>query len=357
MCRRSRTAAFARGRALNINPLPVRERSNVLCNLTDVTCSVIPPHVLHNVARHGDGKQRQRVLSTLTQTEELAASHGVGFLGRAVPPNPRPMRRHVYDAGHRRSLPGKLVLSDGDNLETEDVEAKEAFDGARATYDFFKNVLLRNSIDNKGAQLDSSVHYGVKFDNALWNGRQMIYGDGDGELFNRFTVALDVIGHELSHGVTQSEAALEYTGESGALNEHLSDAFGIMVKQYRFASISQQSDWLIGAGLLGPSVHGVAVRSMVAPGTAHHHPGRGKDPPPCRMRDYVDTLEDNGGVHINSGIPNHAFYRAARNNGRFAWDVVGKIWYWTLIEKVAVRTSFQDFADAPVMTASERHGH
>lgn len=77
-----------------------------------------------------------------------------------------------------------------DTLETEDVEAKEAFDGARATYDFFRNVLLRNSIDNKGAQLDSSVHYGVKFDNALWNGRQMIYGDGDGELFNRFTVAL-----------------------------------------------------------------------------------------------------------------------------------------------------------------------
>jgi Zn-dependent metalloprotease len=248
------------------------------------------------------------------------------------------------------------VLSDGGNAGKADVEAREAFDGSGATYSFFAQVFLRNSVDNHGAQLDSTVHYGVKFDNALWNGRQMIYGDGDGVLFNRFTAAVDVIGHELTHGVTQHEANLQYSGESGALNEHLSDAFGIMIKQYRFGLTSAKSDWLIGAGLLGPTVKGRAVRSMAAPGTAYDDPVLGKDPQPWHMRDYVDTATDNGGVHINSGIPNHAFYRAARALGKYSWTTAGRIWYRVLTETLGARTGFRSFANATVVAAAELYG-
>jgi Zn-dependent metalloprotease len=133
-------------------------------------------------------------------------------------------------------------------------------------------VFGRRSIDGKGMRLDSTVHYGTRFENAMWNGRQMVYGDGDGRIFNRFTASLDVIGHELTHGVTQFSTALGYSGQTGALNEHLSDAFGIMVKQYKHDLSASDSDWLIGAELFGPGVNSKGVRSMAAPGTAYDDP-------------------------------------------------------------------------------------
>ena len=113
--------------------------------------------------------------------------------------------------------------------------------------------------------LNATVHYGQNYDNAFWNGRQMVFGDGDGQLFNRFTIALDVIGHELAHGVTEDEAGLVYMCQPGALNEHLSDAFGVMIKQRVLNQTAAEADWLIGAGLLAPGVNGVALRSMSRP--------------------------------------------------------------------------------------------
>jgi Zn-dependent metalloprotease len=185
----------------------------------------------------------------------------------------------------------------------------------------------------------------------MWNGKQMVYGDGDGALFNRFTGCLDVIGHEQTHGITQFTAGLEYEGQSGALNEHISDAFGIMVKQYRHATKPARSDWLIGAGLLGKDVRGVALRSMKAPGTAYDDPVLGRDPQPSHMRNYVDGDDDNGGVHINSGIPNHAFYLFATALRGFAWEVAGRIWYRVLTTTLLPNAQFQDFANATVSAA------
>src|SRR5438045_1918371 len=128
----------------------------------------------------------------------------------------------------------------------------------------------------------------------------MVCGDGDGALFNRFTIALDVIAHELTHGVTQTEAQLEYRGQSGALNESMSDVFGSLVKQWAGNQTARQADWLIGAGLFTPTVKGAAIRSMKAPGTAYDDPVLGADPQPADMANYVTTRADNGGVHINS---------------------------------------------------------
>jgi Zn-dependent metalloprotease len=191
----------------------------------------------------------------------------------------------------------------------------------------------------------------------------MVYGDGDEDmpvaqrLFNRFTIAVDVIGHELTHGVTQNEANLVYWDQSGALNESLSDVFGVMVKQYQLKQAAADADWLIGVGLLTSNVNGAALRSMKAPGTAYDDPVLGKDPQPAHMKDYVVTTQDNGGVHINSGIPNHAFYVTALNLGGYAWSKAGMIWYKTLTEKLSDRSNFQDAANLTYQAAGELYGN
>jgi Zn-dependent metalloprotease len=201
------------------------------------------------------------------------------------------------------------------------------------------------------------VHYGTSFENALWNGRQMVYGHADGRIFTRFTASVDVIAHELTHGVTQFAAALGYHGQTGALNEHLSDAFGIMVKQFTLGQNANESDWLIGADILGPAVNGVAVRSMAAPGTAYDDPVLGRDPQPSHMRDYVETTDDNGGVHINSGILNHGFYLAAMAIGGKTWEVLGRIWYVALTDRLKPEADFADFVQATVDIAGELYGN
>jgi Zn-dependent metalloprotease len=179
-------------------------------------------------------------------------------------------RRTIYDARETPNLPGALVRSEGAK-KTKDLEVNEAYDFSGATYDFYKQVFQRNSIDNQGMRLDSTVHFredpAEPFDNALWDGTQMIYGDGDSQAFDRFTKCIDIVGHELTHGVTQFEAGLAYHGQTGALNESISDVFGTLVKQWKKKQTVDKADWLIGAGLFTKNINGVALRSMKAPGT------------------------------------------------------------------------------------------
>jgi Zn-dependent metalloprotease len=324
--------------------------------ITHHVCGAIPLHILsHMAASAEDAGEDAR--TTLEQMHELAAGRTRLQVQTAVARKPQPKKsRHVYDARHSNRLPGKLVASER-KAQSTDVEAVEAYEGSGATFDFYSQVFGRTSIDGEGLRLDSTVHYGTRFENALWNGRQMVYGDGDGRLFNRFTASLDVIGHELTHGVTQYTAALGYSGQNGALNEHISDAFGIMVKQYKLGQSAKESDWRIGAELFGPAVHGKAVRSMAAPGTAYDDPVIGRDPQPAHMRDYVHTAEDNGGVHINSGILNHGFYLAAIALDGYTWEVLGRIWYVTQTERLAPDAEFGDFTRATVDVAGELYGN
>ena len=322
-------------------------------------CGVVPPHILTKVAEQTNHTAHEAARSTLEQMRELATARASTFLDRSAPAakaEAPKRKRNVYDAQHAWKLPGKLVTSEH-KPRSGDAEINEAYDGAGATFDFFANVFGRNSIDNRGLRIDSTVHFGTQFDNAMWTGHQLVYGDGDGRLFNRFTSSLDVIGHELTHGVTQYTAALGYTGQNGALNEHLSDAFGIMVKQYKLGQSVTESDWLIGASLLTPGVHGRAIRSMAAPGTAYDDPILGRDPQPAHMRDYVDTPSDNGGVHLNSGIPNHAFYLAAITLGGRTWEVLGRVWYATLTTRLRPDADFGDFVRATVDIAGELYGN
>ncbi|MBD0741825.1 M4 family metallopeptidase [Streptomyces sp. CBMA152] len=324
-----------------------------------VFCTIIPPHVLDKLAQSEDAATYEPARRTLEHDAFLRTQRRITTVrGVAAPtgtPSDKPVRT-LYDAGHQETLPGNKVHSETDK-PSKDKSVNQAHDALGATFELYLKAYGRHSIDDAGLPLNASVHYGEKYDNAFWNGEQMVFGDGDGNLFGDFTVSVDVIGHELTHGVTQYTANLEYFGQSGALNESISDVFGCLIKQYSLGQTADQADWLIGAGLLGPTIHGTALRSMKAPGTAYDDPQLGKDPQPAVMADFVRTSRDNGGVHINSGIPNHAFYLVASALGGNAWERAGKIWYSTLTGgELATDADFASFARLTVKTARSLYG-
>jgi Zn-dependent metalloprotease len=319
---------------------------------------ILPPHLLHEIALRGTPAHRAFALNTLAADATIRfgrATYQLMATGaqKLMTPAPAVVEPHItiYDAHHGNRLPGAVVAHP---RRTKDRAVTEAYAGLLATFTLYWEQFQRNSIDDHGLPLRGSVHYRRGYDNAFWNGQQMVFGDGDGEIFQRFTIAIDIMGHELTHGVTGDTANLIYQGQPGALNESISDVFGAMVKQYSAhpKHTTAQADWLIGAGIFMPAIHGEALRSMKAPGTAYDDPMLGKDPQPATMQDYVDTDEDNGGVHINSGIPNRAFYLAAQGFGGYAWDTAGKIWYATLRDP-ALRPSatFVDFANVTIAHA------
>src|SRR5690242_7008215 len=278
----------------------------------------VPPDLLHEIARNAKSATlRRSALDSLaidaairtqraenaarTLTVPMSASAGSG-----VP------QRFIHDQrGAADMTPGPVVRAEGQPA-VADPAVNQAYDNFGDFYKFYWEVLHRDSIDDQGMPIHGMVHFDTDYNNAFWDGEgHMWFGDGDGTLFKDFTKSLDVIGHELTHGVTQYTANLAYSGQSGALNESLSDVFGSLVEQYHLGQSAEEADWLIGAGLLAPSVNGVALRSMKEPGTAYDDPELGTDPQPGNMSGYVHTHSDNGGVHINSGIPNRAFYLAA----------------------------------------------
>jgi hypothetical protein len=240
---------------------------------------------------------------------------------------------------------------------TGDPSADEAYDGLGATWRMWFEVFRRDSLDGRGMPLLATVHYGTGYDNAFWDGTRMVFGDGDGEIFLRFTRSLDVIGHELAHGVTEHTAGLLYQGQPGALNESLSDVFGVLVRQYSLGQTAEEADWLVGADLLGPGVHGRALRDMRHPGTAYDDPRLGVDPQPAHMDDFVVTTDDHGGVHINSGIPNRAFVLAALAMGGHPWEDAGQIWHAAVVgDGIAADCDFRTFAGLTARAATRLHG-
>jgi Zn-dependent metalloprotease len=274
---------------------------------------------------------------------------------------PPPARhRAVHDAGHTTTLPGTLVRAEG-SAATADRSVTDAYDHLGATWQLYWQAYRRDSLDGRGLPLVASVHYGVDYDNAFWDGTQMVFGDGDGIYFNPFTGSVDVVGHELTHGVTSYTAGLTYVGQSGALNESVSDVFGSLVKQMHLGQKAQDADWLIGDRIFTSKVRGVALRSMKAPGTAYDDPVLGKDPQPADMDGYVDLphddQHDSGGVHTNSGIPNRAFYLAATALGGNAWEAAGQVWYDVLTRPGLTKdVDFAGFATATVEAAAARFG-
>lgn len=346
------------------------------------TCSIAPPDLLARLASSGTDEQRTAALSALaasasmrtqrsllnqvrrqlgTDAANLVAGLDVtsGVTSGVISGSTSGRRQTVYDNQHqgRFFLPGVRVRGEGEE-PSSDADVDGAYDGSAATYDFYRDVFDRDSLDGNGMELVSSVHYGVDFDNAFWNGAQMVYGDGSGRVFVKgaLTRAIDVVAHELTHGVTSFTADLAYSKQSGALNEHFSDVFGSLVKQRHLGQSAAEADWLIGANTLVPSL-GRALRSMSEPGTAYDG-----DRQPAHMDGYVDLPDDNnpandnGGVHINSGIPNRAFYLVATALGGQAWGPAGAIWFHTLTQRLQSNAQFTDAAEQTMQVAKELFG-
>ncbi len=260
--------------------------------------------------------------------------------------------RKIYDAQNRRTLPGTKARFEGD-AATGDAVTDAAYEYHGDTRDFVKNVMGRDSLDDKGMNLIGTVHYGKDYNNAFWNSRQMTYGDGDGVIFVTF-VRPTVVGHEFFHGVTEHTSSLVYQDQPGALNEHLSDVGGVLVRQYKLRLSADKDSWLLGTGLFAPKLNARALRDMLNPGTAYDDPKIGKDRQPAHMKDLYTGWSDNGGVHINSGIPNKVFATFARAVGGFAWEAPFAVWSETAFGKnrIGSKAQFQDFADLSVSNCS-----
>ncbi|KAJ3497261.1 hypothetical protein NLG97_g2039 [Lecanicillium saksenae] len=332
---------------------------------------IVPPHILRAIstAEDNDDETRARAKDNLEHVEgvinQFKATQGAeqeeedvqSFGISSKKPKPETTYRAVYDAQNTTdegSLPGKLVREEGQEA-VKDKAVNEAFDNVGATLKFYKEKFSWTSIDNRNAKVISSVHFGKSYENAFWDPsvRQMVFGDG-GDFLNNFTASIDVIGHELTHAITEHTSPLDYQGQPGALNEHISDVFGIMVKQMVQNEKADAADWLIGEDCLLPGIKGLALRSMKEPGTAYNDPRFGKDPQVANMKDFKQMYEDNGGVHIFSGIPNKAFYLVAIAFGGYSWEKAGQIWWKTMNSgQIPARCTFLQFADVTVDIAEK----
>ncbi len=331
------------------------------CTCHSLQC-IMPPHMVDAVKMRGTPEMKKMVEEIEQQAAEargartLAAPAGGYKVAPRLAADEAPaVRREVYDAKNRPRLPGELVRSEGDG-DSKDTAVNEAYDGAGEVYRLYLEVFKRNSLDGEGLLIKSSVHVRRSFNNAFWDGSQMAYGDGDGVIFTPLTGSLSVIGHELSHGVVQFSGGLVYQDQSGALNESFADVFGALSVQYSKSQSAAEADWLIGNEILGSDIQGEALRSMKAPGLAYDDPILGKDPQPYHMDLFVNTFSDNGGVHVNSGIPNHAFYLLSQLLGGNAWEKAGPIWYDTMQEINNPHATFAEWADKTVEVARARHG-
>ncbi|MEQ1907835.1 MAG: M4 family metallopeptidase, partial [Vicinamibacterales bacterium] len=257
--------------------------------------------------------------------------------------------RSVYSAGNTSSLPGSLVRSEG-GAPTGDADADRAYDYVGATYDYYAVQHGRDSYDAAGATIKSTVHYCPSpcfgnYQNAFWNGSQMVFGNG-------FSSADDVVAHELTHAVTERSANLVYSGQSGALNESFSDIFGETVDLTDgYGNDAPAVRWRLGEDL---SVG--AVRDMYNPGV-YGHPGKMSDP------NYACSAQDNGGVHTNSGIPNHAYalmVDGGTYNGRSITGIgltkAGKIQYRALTTYLTSTAKFLDAYNALNQSCSDLVG-
>ncbi|GAB2585618.1 hypothetical protein GCM10009593_25950 [Microlunatus antarcticus] len=316
-------------------------------------CGFVPPYLLQRVTETSrerrlvaDGRDTLAVDERM-RTRRAEASSTTPPLAPDAGGN-----RVVYDAQGAEVLPGTRVR-DEDDPPTGDAAVDEAHDHSGVAWDLFADVFDRRSVDGEGTPLSVTVHYGRDYDNAFWDGTQLVFGDGDGQVFDRFTKPLDVTVHEFTHGVTQFTAGLTYQGQSGALNESVSDVFAAIAKQRALGQSADEADWLIGVGLFLPDVKATALRSMIAPGTAYDDPRLGRDPQVASMDAYVETEEDSGGVHINSGIPNRAFALAAKGIGGNSWERPGQVWYAAITGGgVTPSTDFAGFARATVDAAT-----
>ncbi len=280
-------------------------------------------------------------------TGDLVARHPQVYYG---------LYRKTYSANNGSSLPGSLLFNEGGS--SSDSTAMAAYNNAGTTYNYYSSKHSRDSYNGSGATITQTVHYSSNYNNAYWNGSQMVYGDGDGSTFAPLSKALDVVAHELTHAVTQYEANLTYSYESGALNEAMSDIFGAAAEAYSDGGVNSNT-WKIGEDIYTPGTSGDALRYMNNP-TAD---GSSYDYYPER---YTGS-GDNGGVHLNSGIANLSFYLMVnggthpRGKTSVSVPAIGmtraeKIFYRALTVYMTSSTNFEGARSATAQAAKDLYG-
>jgi len=258
--------------------------------------------------------------------------------------------RRIYTANNGTTLPGTLRRSEGQAAST-DTDVNAAYDGTGATYEAYKAFWNRDSYNNAGATLTSTVHYSTNYCNAYWNSTQMVFGDGNSSQgCLPLARGVDVTGHELTHAVTENESALVYSGQSGGLNEALSDIFGAFVESYvdggKTGSLPVSSDtWAVGEDILPPG-----LRFMNDPA---------KD---GSSLDYYTSTAGNVDVHYSSGIANLAFYLLSQGGthprGKSTINVTGvglnkaiRIFYEAQINILTSNATFLSAGNATILAA------
>ncbi|KAK3328783.1 metalloprotease [Apodospora peruviana] len=329
---------------------------------------IVPDYLLESIGGSGEDPELQKA--------DRAAADAEGLSEAGMVASQSGFFREVYDMEHSAAdtqLPGKPRRAEGDGPHS-DPAVNEVYDNALKVLLFYQKYFNLTSVDNNNMKIVSSVHYGSRVTNAWWHHNQMKYGDGIPGKLGHYTNALDVIGHEITHGVTQFHSQIKYNGESGALNEHISDVFGIMVKQIADNTTADKADWLLGETCFMPDIKGVGLRNMLHPGTAWTRAKvtvmEGDDVQPDHYSKIAGILKndpdgvkrDHGGVHYFSGIPNRAFALSATRFGGFSYEKAGKIW-WTAVTakegsnpptyRIPSTCTFAQFADVTVEVAKE----
>ncbi|MCL6661770.1 M4 family metallopeptidase [Paenibacillus amylolyticus] len=306
----------------------------------------IPRYVLKQMAERGN-KEAEKTLIQMIKIEEKVEKEKKNTQVTNLLHSGNVAERLIYDSENTDEFKRKLIRKEGDPPVHDEV-VNITYDFCGKTLDYFKNKLQRNSINNLGMDVIANVHYfNGELNNAFYFSElgQLAFGDGDGTSFKNFARSIDVVAHEMAHGITHFVNDLHYARESGALNEHFSDVIGTAVKQFVKNQTAETADWLIGDEIVGPGWRGKALRSMKAPGTAYD-----EDKQVAHFDDFDPTLpleDDNGGVHYYSGIPNKAFFLTATKIGT---DKAAFLWY-TAWPNIHSNATFKDALGAILKSA------
>jgi Zn-dependent metalloprotease len=325
-------------------------------------CFAVPQKLLRHLADKAGKSDSQRGAALHASVDHMSEVRAQRARHSAEPAagekGAHALHRRIYDADGQTFLPGTLLRDDGHG-PVRDKAANQAYDNLGLALEFYESVLGRDSVDGKGMRIDASIHYSMDFGNAMWTGRQMIVGDGDGKDVVGVAQSLGIIAHELSHGVTQHlvKGALGVVleagkppalkGEAGALNESFSDVFASMIKQWHQGIDAGDADWLVGEDILAPHA-GKAVRSLKDPGKRQ-----------CTWDEddqikHYDQWKHDTEAHDGSGIANHAFYLAATRLEGKSWERLGSLWLESY-GKLKPQATFRDLANATLDVAAARH--
>lgn len=320
-------------------------------------CYIIPNRVFIQLAKkEKNTMKRKRILDTIQESIRQRYKRSVIFNNRKLfLPTLKGIagmeRLWFYDCNFQWQFPTeashKIEEKHSKDKPIETLIPETHLNNLDEVYDFYRDVYKRKSFDRKSAIVKFFSNYGYQYDNAYWDGEQMVFGSG-GEYFNDFAASINVVGHEYSHSVDQYDSNLIYEGESGALSESFADVMACCVEQYVYRQNVDHAHWLIGKGIwrtdtMGPQYK--ALRSMSKPGSAYP-----EDDQPSHMNNYYKGSDDNFGVHINSGIPNKAFHHFAIEVGGNSWEQAGRIWYKTISDQRLVKSNctFKQFAKATI---------